>query len=222
MVDKVLEGKKAEAMLVGIPVLMIVLTVMVRISMRVVNKVKKAMKASPSHWDSEDIIVHGPEGHEHHITVDEALDAVMIQSERKRRNSMMGMLGLDPNKLEFDYEKHFPEHELPPDLPMIEEDSIPSGVNLKPRPSQSSLLLKWSQDRMAEAEKNRLGRRHSVAVRANDCGVSGVVGKHALSKKERKTSLPRTNRSFKRQRSVSCSPCTPEDLAQIREEAIKE
>ena len=44
MVDKVLEGKKAEAMLVGIPVLMIVLTVMVRISMRVVNKVKKAMK----------------------------------------------------------------------------------------------------------------------------------------------------------------------------------
>lgn len=44
MVDKVLEGKEAVAMLVGIPVLMIVLTVMVRISMRVVNKVKKAMK----------------------------------------------------------------------------------------------------------------------------------------------------------------------------------
>ena len=44
MVDKVLEGKKAEAMLVGIPVLMIVLTVIVRISMRVVSKVKKAMK----------------------------------------------------------------------------------------------------------------------------------------------------------------------------------
>ena len=44
MVDKVLEGKDAVAMLVGIPVLMIVLTVMVRISMRVVNKVKKAMK----------------------------------------------------------------------------------------------------------------------------------------------------------------------------------
>ena len=175
--------------------------------------------------------------------MDEALDAVMIQSERTRRNSMMGMLGLDPNKLEFDYEKHFPEHYLPPDLPIIEEDSIPSGVNLKPRPvrralippkkdvhckpnfssqSQSSLLLKWSQDRMAEAEKKRVGRRHSVAVRANDCGVSGVVGKNALSKKERKTSLPRTNRSFKRQRSVSCSPCTPEDLAQIREEVVKE
>ena len=44
MVDKVLEGKEAVAMLVGIPVLMIVLTVMVRISMRVVNKVKKTMK----------------------------------------------------------------------------------------------------------------------------------------------------------------------------------
>ena len=44
MVDKVLEGKEAVAMLVGIPVLMIVLTVMVRISMRVVDKVKKAMK----------------------------------------------------------------------------------------------------------------------------------------------------------------------------------
>ena len=44
MVDQVLEGKEAVAMLVGIPVLMIVLTVMVRISVRVVNKVKKAMK----------------------------------------------------------------------------------------------------------------------------------------------------------------------------------
>ena len=97
-------------------------------------------KASPSHWDSEDIIVHDPEGHERHITVDEALDAVMIQSERTRHNSMMGMLGLDPNKLEFDYEKHFPEHELPPDLPIIEEDSIPSGVNLKPRPVRNSLI----------------------------------------------------------------------------------
>ena len=72
--------------------------------------------------------------------MDEALDAVMIQSERKRRKSMMGMLGLDPNKLEFDYEKHFPEHDLPPDLPIIEEDSIPSGVNLKSRPVRSALI----------------------------------------------------------------------------------
>ena len=44
MVDKVLEGTKAEAMLVGIPVLTIVLTVMVRISMCVVNKAKNARK----------------------------------------------------------------------------------------------------------------------------------------------------------------------------------
>ena len=72
--------------------------------------------------------------------MDEALDAVMIQSERTRHNSMMGMLGLDPNKLEFDYEKHFPEHDLPPDLPIIEEDSIPSGVNLKPRPVGIALI----------------------------------------------------------------------------------
>ena len=41
MVDKVLEGTWAEGMLIGIPALTIVITVMVRIGIRVVGKVKQ-------------------------------------------------------------------------------------------------------------------------------------------------------------------------------------
>ena len=44
MVDKVLEGTKAEAMLVGIPVLTIVLTIMVRLGICMVGKVKQVRK----------------------------------------------------------------------------------------------------------------------------------------------------------------------------------
>ena len=44
MVDKVLEGTKAEAMLVGIPVLTIVLTLMVRLGICMVGKVKQVRK----------------------------------------------------------------------------------------------------------------------------------------------------------------------------------
>ena len=67
--------------------------------------------------------------------MEEALDEVMIESERTRHDAMMGMLGLDPNKLDFDYEKHFPEHNLPP----IEEDIIPPGANRQPRPVRDAL-----------------------------------------------------------------------------------
>ena len=41
MVDLVLEGTWAEGMLIGIPALTIVITVMVRIGIRVVGKVKQ-------------------------------------------------------------------------------------------------------------------------------------------------------------------------------------
>ena len=95
-------------------------------------------KVSQSRRESEDITVHDPLGHEHHITVEEALDEVMIESERTRHDAMMGMLGLDPNKLDFDYEKHFPEHNLPP----IEEDIIPPGANHQPRPVRDALTQK--------------------------------------------------------------------------------
>ena len=44
MFDKVLEGTKAEAMLVGIPVLTIVLTIMVRLGICMVGKVKQVRK----------------------------------------------------------------------------------------------------------------------------------------------------------------------------------
>ena len=47
MVDKVLEGTWAEGMLIGIPALTIVITVMVRIGIRVVGKVKQVRI---SHW----------------------------------------------------------------------------------------------------------------------------------------------------------------------------
>ena len=70
--------------------------------------------------------------------MEEALDEVMIESERTRHDTMMAMLGLDPNKLDFDYEKHFPEHNLPP----IEEDIIPTGANRQPRPVRAALTQK--------------------------------------------------------------------------------
>ena len=62
--------------------------------------------------------------------MEEALDELMEESERTRHDAMMGMLGLDPNKLDYDYEKHFPEH----DLPAIEEDIVLPFANSKPRP----------------------------------------------------------------------------------------
>ena len=92
------------------------------------------LKISQSRRESEDILLHDDDGHEHHITVEEALDEVMIESERTRHYTMKGMLGLDPNRLELDYEKNFPEHDLPP----IEEDIIPPGVNRQPRPVRAA------------------------------------------------------------------------------------
>lgn len=44
MVDKVLEGTWAEGMLIGIPALTIVITIMVRVGVCVVNKVKQVKK----------------------------------------------------------------------------------------------------------------------------------------------------------------------------------
>ena len=85
--------------------------------------------------ESDEIIVHDDHGHEHHIPVEEALEQVMVATERKRHHSMMGMLGLDANRLDFDYERHFPEHDLPNDvLKVHDEDFLPPGVDSRPRP----------------------------------------------------------------------------------------
>ena len=73
------------------------------------------------------------------------MDEVIVQSERVRNHSMMGMFGLDPNKLDFDYERHFPEHEFISTLPEVSHDldravvhdllHLPHEANLdKPRP----------------------------------------------------------------------------------------
>ena len=94
------------------------------------------LKVSRRHGESEEIIVHDNKGHEHHITVEEALEEVMIESERKRHHSMMGMLGYDPNKLDFDYEKHFPEHDF--DFLQV-HDEYP-GANHRPRPVRAAFL----------------------------------------------------------------------------------
>ena len=85
--------------------------------------------------------------------------------------------------------------------------------------SQTSLLLKWSHGRIAQVQKDRLSRRNSIAVTTNTIRkseevFSGGEGKKPVAKNT--TSVPPASRSFKRQRSVSCSPCSPEDLAAIR------
>merc|ERR1719188_2582731 len=110
--------------------------------------------------ESEEIIVHDSHGHEQHKTVEEALEEVMVESKRTQKHSMMGMFGLNPNKLDFDYEKHFPEHDF---LQVYDDDYHPPGANRRPRPSQTSLLLKWSQDKMAQVRKEQLSKRHSIA-----------------------------------------------------------
>lgn len=87
-------------------------------------------------------------------------------------------------------------------------------------------MLKWSQEsfkRKAEMQKSRLGKRHSIAVTTNDCShhqhkseeiVDGVGRKKSLAKITE--SVPLASRpQFKRQRSISCSPCSPEDLADL-------
>ena len=94
-------------------------------------------KVSRSRRESEEIIVHDNDGHEHHITVEEALEEVMVESERTRHHSMMGMLGLDPNKLDFDYEKHFPEHDF---LQVHDDNYLPPGANSRPRPVRADFL----------------------------------------------------------------------------------
>ena len=48
MFEKVLEGTEAEAMLIAIPVLTIVITLMVRVGMCVANKVKQVREGGKS------------------------------------------------------------------------------------------------------------------------------------------------------------------------------
>ena len=69
--------------------------------------------------------------------MEEALEEVMVESERTRHHSMMGMFGLDPNKLDFDYEKHFPEHDF---LQVHGDDNLPPGANGRPRPVRAAYL----------------------------------------------------------------------------------
>ena len=75
--------------------------------------------------------MHDSHGHEQHKTVEEALEEVMVESKRTQKHSMMGMFGLNPNKLDFDYEKHFPEHDF---LQVYDDDYQPPGANRRPRP----------------------------------------------------------------------------------------
>ena len=77
-------------------------------------------------------------GQEQHKTLEAAMDEVIVQSERVRNHSMMGMFGLDPNKLDFDYERHFPEHENVSTVPEL--------------------------PRMDQVRKKQLSKRHSIAV----------------------------------------------------------
>ena len=70
--------------------------------------------------------------------MEEAVEEVMVESERNRIHSMMGMFGLDPNKLDFDYEKHFTEHDLPPSF---EEVNLPPRAYRMPRPVRAALPL---------------------------------------------------------------------------------
>ena len=94
-------------------------------------------KVSRSRRESEEIIVHDSDGHEHHITVEEALEEVMVESERTRHHSMMGMFGHRPNKLDFDYEKHFPEHDF---LQVHDDNYLPPGANSRPRPVRATFF----------------------------------------------------------------------------------
>ena len=70
------------------------------------------------------------------------MDEVIVQSERVRNHSMMGMFGHDPNKLDFDYERHFPEHEYVSTLEMPHDTlDLPPEANFdKPRPVSVSLI----------------------------------------------------------------------------------
>ena len=62
----------------------------------------------------------------------------MVESKRTQKHSMMGMFGLDPNKLDFDYEKHFPEHDF---LQVYDDDYQPPGANRRPRPVRDGILF---------------------------------------------------------------------------------
>ena len=81
--------------------------------------------------------MHDSHGHEQHKTVEEALEEVMVESKRTQKHSMMGMFGLDPNKLDFDYEKHFPEHDF---LQVYDDDYQPPGANRRPRPVRDRIF----------------------------------------------------------------------------------
>ena len=85
--------------------------------------------------------MHDSHGHEQHKTVEEALEEVMVESKRTQKHSMMGMFGLDPNKLDFDYEKHFPQHDF---LQVYDDDYQPPGANRRPRPVRGKSFLSYS------------------------------------------------------------------------------
>ena len=75
---------------------------------------------------------------------------------------------------------------------------------------------------MAQAQKDKLSRRNSIAAVSTYTMRKSVVedvseggrGKKAMTRKTSASLMARPG--FKRQRSISCSPCSPEDLAEIR------
>ena len=142
--------------------------------------------------------------------MEEALEEVMIESERHRNHSMMGMFGLDPNKLDFDYEKHFPEQD---------------GV-------AQVRMAQVQKDRMAQVRKDQLSKRHSVAVLTNTIRKSEedlAGGDTSSNRRQRKkpvakntVSLPPAAKS--KQRSISLihsniKVSTDGSLTSLREDA---